>query len=345
MGNDTVILPAAMIPSWKTFRAEAYGVSDQVLLTAWGGLGDIVCAIPAVTYALKNFKNVEFSLVCDHPELFSHLQFKEIFSFEEFRSREEEFNTRFMRFDTNVPASHLTWEFMSHALVNAVDFASTCAFRLQLPIADKQPVLVHGFGNEYPPGMLQLPVNWDRCVVVHPGRHWESKTFPVDWWNSVLSDLVARGLQPVIIGKNYDDPTSGNVGTVDVCTQGCVDLRDRTPLRTLIWILQKAKVVITNDSSPLHIAASGLAWIGFIASCKHPDFISHWRKNSFGKPEWSWRMENLGLDGIWDYMDFNPSRSNAKELKVHELPDGLMEKILPEPSTVAAWAEQKISES
>ena len=126
-------------------------------------------------------------------------------------------------------------------------------------------------------------------VVVHAGKHWPSKTFPKDWWDAVLAELKSRGFIPILIGADADD----NRSTVDVDPTGCLDLRNKTSLTESIWLTQQTKVLLTNDSSPLHMAVTGDAWIGFVATCKHPDYIKHWRNG-----QWSWRMENLGSWGV-----------------------------------------------
>lgn len=329
--QQNVIIPAMMIPSWNISQAFERGNQSKFLLTTWGGLGDQVCAEPTLRHALKAFDKCQISLATETPDLFTHLKFHEVMPFKKVQM-DLELQKQYMIFNTIVPPDHLTWEFFSHCLTNAVDFASLCAFRLQLPIAEKHIVLEHGLTT-----LADHLREFDRnnMVVVHAGRHWPSKTFPKPWWDRVLASLRARGLTPVLIGKNNITETSGNTGTVDVNTDGCIDLRNKTSIKELIWLLQNARVLLTNDSSPLHIAASGKAWIGFVASCKHPDYIMHVRNGQFG-----WRQQNLGLDGIWNYLDHNPAQEC--EVKVDELPEGVMEKLLPAPDVLASWAEHKI---
>jgi ADP-heptose:LPS heptosyltransferase len=166
-----------------------------------------------------------------------------------------------------------------------------------------------------------------KYVVVHAGMHWPSKTFPKMWWDSVLSGIRSAGLTPILIGKDGKMIHSENTGTVDVSNEGCIDLRNQTNLQELVWLLQNCNVLITNDSSPIHIAASGKAHIGFIASCKHPDYITHWRNGT-----WGWRMKNLGHDGIWNYTDHYPVQDD--EIRVDVLPNGLMDRLLPSTEEV-----------
>jgi len=313
---DKILMPADLIPSFRVSQAFKKGTQSKFLITTWGGLGDQACAEPTLRFALENFKETEISLCSQHPELFTHLNFKEVIPWSEINNVRE----NYLVFDTIVPPSHLLWQFFSHCVTHCVDFASMCAFRTQLPVADRCLQL-----PDYELPEVVKGIDWDKAVMIHPGRHWRSKTFPKTWWDRTIAAVQARGFQPVIIGKETDD----NRGTVDVhVAEGVLDLREKLSLKDLVVVLKSAKYVLSNDSSPIHIAAAGSAHIFFIASCKHPDYITHWRNG-----EWGWRMKNLGLDGIWNYINQNPSVD--QEVSVEKLPDGVMEKLLPEPSSVA----------
>lgn len=164
-------------------------------------------------------------------------------------------------------------------------------------------------------------------VAIHPGKHWQSKTFPKDFWDRVIIGLKNRGLTPLIIGANADD----NRGTVDVDTAGCIDLRNRLSITESIWLLHRTAVLLTNDSAPMHMAASGNSYIGFVATCKHPDMITHWRKG-----QWQWRERNFGKGGIWDTVDYCPNK--AEKVEVEFVEPKLLESWLPNPYEMADWA-------
>ncbi len=105
-----------------------------------------------------------------------------------------------------------------------------------------------------------------------------------------------------------------------------------------VALLQTANVLLTNDSAPLHMAASGDAWIGFVATCKHPDMITHWRNG-----QWSWRMKNHGKGGIWDVLDHCPNK--AETLEAENVGAELLTSWLPDPVAFANWALDKSKES
>lgn len=322
--DSKVVIPALMHPLFRTEHAIQRGVEKNLLFRTWGGLGDQICAEPTLRYALKMFKDCNISLASECPELFQHLKFKRVFDL-----REEAPNyDKYFLFDTITPPndSNLVWCFMSHMLTNCVDFPSLCALRLQLPVEDKEIILK----PSTPANASYLEDVAKTGIVIHPGKHWQSKTFPKSFWDRVIASILVNGFTPVIIGANTDD----NRGTVDVSTEGCVDLRNKLSINDCVWFLQKASVLLTNDSSPLHMAASGDAWIGYIATCKHPDMITHWRNG-----KWQWREENFGKGGIWDVVDFCPNKKTS--LEAESVPQDLLESWLPNPQEYARWAVKK----
>jgi len=323
--GDKMVLPADQIPSFNVGKAIKKGNGKKFLIVTWGGLGDQVCAEPVIRYAQKVFKGIEISLASEAPELFSHLEFKEVFDLKRVKPVE----SNYMVFRSIVDPSNLLWEFFSHCLAHCVDFCSVCMFRLQLPVADKEIKLEADEPDTH--WAKALLYNKKKYVVVHAGKHWPSKTFPKEWWDDVLSEIIKYGLTPILIGKDTDD----NRSTVDVNSEGCVDLRNKTSIKELIWLCKNTNVLLTNDSSPLHIAAAGEAHIGFIASCKHPDYITHWRNG-----QWGWRMKNLGKDGMWNHTDFNPIQE--KEVTVEFIEPELMQALLPTPVEVMDYVRSTL---
>lgn len=327
ISNERCMIPGVMLPSWRYRQAAEKGLTRKIIFNTWGGIGDQICAEPTLRFALKAFNKCEVSLATPFPSLFEHLPFHKVF---DLKDRQPIWDDYWI-FNTIVPSDNLMWSFISHAITNCVDFPSMCAFRLQLPNADKEihmPISESKIDN----GLYDVfHANKDRLVIVHAGKHWPSKTFPKDWWDNVLYELQALNLVPVLIGADADD----NRSTVDVDTTDCIDLRNKTSLAESIWLCQKAKVVLTNDSSPLHMAASGDSFIGYVATCKHPDYITHWRNG-----KWSWRMENLGLGGVWDTMSFCPNVT--EEIKVDLVEEKTLRAWLPEPKKVALWTQDKM---
>lgn len=327
-----VTLPMSHLPIFRTQLAIQNGVERKLLFRTWGGIGDQLCAEPTLRYAQRTFKDCEFYLASELPFMFRHLNWKRVFDL-----REETPNySKYFLFDTITPPdeSNLVWQFFSHMLTNCVDFPSMCALRLQLPIEDRV-IQLEPIGDTIDEGLRQEIFGG---IFVHPGKHWQSKTFPKGFWDRVLAGLRARGHRPIIIGANADD----NRGTVDVDVTGCLDLRNKLTVEESTWALKNASVLLTNDSSPLHMAACGSAWIGFVATCKHPDMITHWRRpNELLTPVWQWRERNFGKGGIWDIIDFCPNKKQKVEAEF--VPPEILESWLPNPCDMSDWAHSRLN--
>lgn len=324
--RDRIMFADHLIASRRAGIAFARGVEKNFAIHLWGGAGDQVCASPTLAWAFKNFRGCKITLATDLPDLFRHLPFERIYD----SNVEQPIWEKYLKFTTISPpedpgdGSNLPWYFFSHGTVNCVDFCTMHSFRWELPVADKE-ITLNGIEPTKDLGLPNQP--W---VFVHPGKHWSSKTQPKDWWDAILEELITRGIVPIIIGGDADK----NKTTVNVNTQGCVDIRNKTTWAESAWLLQRAKVLLTNDSSPLHIAASGDAWIGALATCKHWDFISHWRHG-----EWQWREKNFSKGNM--YYTNPPNLPTVGGVKFGDLDEKTMRSWLPEPKEMVDWTEDK----
>lgn len=339
--QDSVKIPVSHHPIFRTQIAIQKGVERRLMFRTWGGLGDQICSEPTLRYALKMFKNCEIYLAAERPELFSHLTFNRVFNLTDVVPNYD----KYLVFETITPPdeSNMVWCFISHLLVNCVDFPALCALRSQLPVADKDIQMSPARPNksEHWHDILEAR---DNGILIHAGRHWQSKTFPASFWDRVTAKILAAGIKPVLIGDEADD----NRGTVDVDAEFCLDLRGKLSVEESTWLCINSKVLLTNDSAPLHMAAPGRAWVGYIATCKHPDMITHWRNsnaltNLSGHNIWQWREVNFGKGGIWDVVSFCPNQEQTVEVEFVD--QKLLESWLPCPYEFAAWAVDKFHNS
>lgn len=330
--NGKIAIWVSHHPLFRTQVAIDAGVERNLIFKTWGGIGDQICAEPTLRFALKNFNDCQVSLASELPGVFKHLNFKRVFDLnDEFPNY-----SKYLTFETiQAPdQSNMVWLFFCHMLTNCVDFPSLCALRCQLPINEKDIRVVGDTPTNIPMSLIAPIIGG---VIVHPGKHWQSKTFPKSFWDRVLAGLKIRGIKPIIIGADADE----NRGTVDVDTEGCLDFRNKLSITESIWACQRASVVLTNDSAPLHMAAGGQAWIGFVATCKHPDFITHWRRPAGHSANvWQWREKNFGKGGIWDVVDNCPNKD--RNIEAEYVPPELLASWLPEPAEMAEWAASRM---
>lgn len=318
--HSFVAIQAMRMPVERRRWAHENGVQGNILLKAHGGLGDIICSEPSVNFALKTFKNVEISLLTDFPEFFQHHSFKKVY-----RIGDPELKVLdHYVYDMHAGNGDLPWDFICGITCHCIDFPSLTAFRAMLTKEYRQILLVPSREESFSV-VWKLPK--EGIVTLHPGAGWASKTFPKQWWDQVIRTLKRADLTPVLIGKK-----TAIGGTVDVNTSGCIDLREELSPMESVAVLQRSDVVLTNDSSPLHMAASGDAFVGFISLAKHPDYLIHTRHGAHG-----WRMEHFGKGGVWEHMDVCLNSGD-----VTAITDSQLDRWLPIPEDFANWAISKI---
>lgn len=303
------------LPAIRIASAVGRGVNKNILFKVGGGLGDRVCAEPTLRYALENFKDVKISLACDTPEIYRHLKFEEVFDFKTKKPLKDDF----LILET-YPTSQLFNQFFNPNLVNSVDFASISALRCQIPRPHDRRIILHPIPSCN--DTARRAAFDQKYVAIHPGKTWESRTFPADWWNTVIQAVRHKKRIPLLVGNN----------TVEVNPTDCVDLRDRLSLNDFAWVCMNVHAIVTNDSSPLHLGAAGsTTLIAHISTARHPDLLRHWRRGVLG-----WGMKNFALGGHWERVqcpnDLSPNRiAEADEKQIRSW--------LPAPSDIMSWIE------
>jgi heptosyltransferase-2 len=87
-------------------------------------------------------------------------------------------------------------------------------------------------------------------AVLLPGTNWATKRWPIEYFTALVGPLRERfGLESVVCG-------GGDAVELARSIIGAQDLTGRTNLRELVALLQRADLVIANDSGPMHIAAA-----------------------------------------------------------------------------------------
>lgn len=331
----TFPVPFFELPAARTTWAIERGVETNMLLITWGGIGDQICAEPTLRWATRGggLKDCRVTLASAHPELFAHLPFDDVYD----TNLELPVYDDYLNFNTMVDTKATGYQFISHLLTQCVDFPALASFRHTLYTKDKNVVLKPPTPtNQF---LLDLAKEAHKYVPVHPGKHWDTKTYPAWWWNRVLKSILDNDKIPILIGASK---TKHGGGYVEVDRTGCIDLLDKTSIIESVWLLQQMPVLICSDSSPLHMAVSGDAFVGFVATAKHPDYVTHWRKNLAGVTEWGWRMQSFGLGGMWDLVDNVPNRQ--EDLVVDKCDPAIIKKWLPVPEIFGPWCKEKSDE-
>ena len=89
-----------------------------------------------------------------------------------------------------------------------------------------------------------------RYAVLMPGANWLTKQWPVERFAALVAPLRERfGLECVVAG-------GPDVADLAEKIPAAANLAGRTNLRQLVALLERAALVVANDSGPMHIAAA-----------------------------------------------------------------------------------------
>ncbi len=263
-----------------------YKYKRNLYIAVTGGLGDQICAEPAVRYMKQKLYPDDNIVVGTHfPRIFQHLEDGNGFRTCEHGNANLTEDTAYYITESLPNPESIQWFVVSHLLCSSVDYTSIALMKRTLPLPDKTIVFQVEKSDFDELEIISGLRDFEGYIVVHPGRHWGTKTFPSEWWQEIIDGLHKRGEKVCVVGKTEagDPPQyiAGARGTVDViCPKGVVDLRDKISLGHLAALLSKAKTLISNDSAPIHLAGAFDIEIVVIPSCKHPDHLLPWRHGS-----------------------------------------------------------------
>ena len=257
-----------------------YRFKRHIHVLATGGLGDQVNAEPAIRFMRQRvYPDDSITVSTHHPALFTHLRAQAINIYEH-GSFVPEPDTPYYTINSLPPPTSIHWSILSNLLCHTVDYCSTALLRRILPVESKSVHLSVHVDAESKLKALVPDVHLNELVLIHAGRHWETKTFPLQWWQNVVNGLDREGLKVCLIGKNDDEPEDKRGYVPVVCPPHGLDLRDKLSLEQLIALVSIAPVLVSNDSSPIHIAGAFDNWIVLIPSCKHPEHVLPHRHGS-----------------------------------------------------------------
>ncbi|MBI4358816.1 MAG: lipopolysaccharide heptosyltransferase II [Candidatus Omnitrophica bacterium] len=103
--------------------------------------------------------------------------------------------------------------------------------------------------------LAEYGLDSERLVAINPGANWPPKRWPAEYFRELADRLITRyDVQIVLTGSDEDQPTiesilnsHDRVNLVSVC--------GKTTIRQLGALFSICRLVISNDTGPLHIAA------------------------------------------------------------------------------------------
>lgn len=258
------------IKQWKEDSPD-YKYTRNILISVSAGMGDQLCSEPAIRETMKIYKDSNIILVTHFPRLFEHLELP-IYTYEQWNGINDSILTLY-----TCPDDEQSEHKLSHVLFHPCDYASMSMIKRTIPNIDKTIKLkvdIEDVSNIY--NLVKDKTKERKLVLVHAGKWWPSKTLPQDWWQEII-DKLSEKYTVGLIGKTVDDKQ----GFIDLkCPENGIDFRNITTLGELIALISMTKVLLTNDSLPLHIAGAFDNWIVTIPTCKHPDHILPYRNGT-----------------------------------------------------------------
>jgi hypothetical protein len=270
---------------WRLAKGDYSKFTTRHLYVAvTGGLGDQICAEPALRFMRKELYPEEDMVVATHfPRIFLHLEKLgvKVIRHGQFQPQPD---TPYWLGESLPGPQSLNWAICSHLMCNSIDYTSMALLKRTMTNENRE---IHfEVTEEDREAIYELMGTEDikDYIVVHPGAHWESKTFPKEYWQKIVDLLIERGEKLVIVGRDrLGDPPDykpGARGTVNIDCRGQIDLRNKDGVGSLAALLEQAKALLSNDSAPIHLAGAFDNWIYLLPSCKHPGHVLPYRKGS-----------------------------------------------------------------
>lgn len=252
-----------------------YKYKRKIVVVVSGGMGDQVDAEPTLRYIKKVYKDTADIIITSHwPRLFSHLEYP-VYHHKDFVPS----NFRpFYQMGTFPDPTTVTYSVISNLLCHTVDYCSIAAFQRVLPLPDK--IIKLEVRQEDYTELDSVLGDFDlkSAVLLHPGRHWDSKSFPKEWWQEIVN-RISKDIPVCLIGT--DDHSNRGAYQLDL-PKNSINLIDRTSVGSMIAAISRSPVLFSNDSVPIHIAGAFDNWIIVVPTCKHPDHILPFRRSPDG---------------------------------------------------------------
>jgi ADP-heptose:LPS heptosyltransferase len=99
-----------------------------------------------------------------------------------------------------------------------------------------------------------LPDNGRPLLVLHPGATDPRRRWPIERLATVGAELARKGARLAVVGTAAEAPLAGRL--IDSLEVDAADLTGRLSLGGLAGLLERATLLVGNDSGPRHLAAA-----------------------------------------------------------------------------------------
>jgi len=113
----------------------------------------------------------------------------------------------------------------------------------------------------------------DKVVVLHMASSWPNRTWPKNYWSTVVKTLSTRGYKVLIVGRGGDLKAD--------MIAGVVNLVDRLKIREVREVIKKSHIFIGMDSGLFHVAQSTETPTIGLFTVANPEFRVSRPKNTY----------------------------------------------------------------
>lgn len=119
-------------------------------------------------------------------------------------------------------------------------------------------------------------------LLLHPFSRGRGKSLNFSETADFCHQLERKtGLPVVLVGAGITWHDAGEIAK----PPGLIDLLDQTSLAQLIWLMRRARFVVSVDSGPMHLAAALTGRLLSLHTWTDPLMVGPWRKDA-----WIWRQ-------------------------------------------------------
>ncbi len=95
-----------------------------------------------------------------------------------------------------------------------------------------------------------------QTIALLPGARWENKRWPAAHFRTLVTQLhnANPDFRFVVLGAKADVPLASEI--ISAAPEHCIDLTARTSLWQTVEVLRASRLVVTNDTGPMHMAAA-----------------------------------------------------------------------------------------
>ena len=245
------------------------------------GLGDTICATPTIRKVSEAYDN-KIVVYSKHPKVFKNLSYVESsLHYNDIHENQELKDSYDYYYQTEIALTHFNDQDVkfkhSHMDIRQIH-ANYIGFTLL-----KEDSHCDFIADRYEP-IDGLP---EKYVVIHATESWPSKDWGFENWNSLCNQL---DYPIVLVGKESSEVGSFMVKkpTYDLSIvlkfgkkqRKGLDLRNKTDIHQLWHVLDKAQLVITNDSSVMHLSGTTDTEILVLGSSQRPELRFPYRNGS-----------------------------------------------------------------